>query len=702
MKITTFKLSAFLCALCSVIAFGTARAQVLQVSDLYGTYEFTGNVQVTEAGQAYADLFKSKAEVIISAHNIYDFSIVGIGGATEAQGANLSGSNIVVRSINGANYYLWGNPVIYADGEGNSPYAGNDWDLQYTVDPATKTITLPDFTAITVDASWTNSTVLAKFTNCKLTFKAAEVIEADDISGNYHFKAAGMTAEGSTVPTEFDLTLEATNPTFTAYDVTITYEGDGYAPLKLAATFDGVSLVIPFKDAFIDEAKTLALASFNVPSVIEGELKFKAASATALTLDGGMCISKGTAGDESVTYAFVQFYSDGSAVAKKADLDIFEGTYTINSTNFWPVLSDYTYNNPVVIEISKREYDGAYVLSKFDGQDVVKMTYGGKACTVEGNTLKIPAADDHYLYCRYLRDDYMVMDYDILHDGMGQNTGTIDLTLNEDGTWSISDFFLMRKHTTYDKDWNPTIDISNAAFYGTNTVEKAGAPEPINFAQEFHLSATVTPYLSDVEYPEVVDFDIILSEYNGKYYLNNFMGTNVYNMTYGSCACESEGENVLYLPTGETIYVRQVYMADDFSEMQYDVLCPAEGAESVKMEVAADGSITMSDFLLKRKTTKYNTEDWSVMENTLENAALYTNVTVAVGASGVQPVAKSAAAPLAYAKDGVIYVVGAADQVTVVSVGGAKVYSGKSHVISGLPRGIYVVKAGNASTVIAL
>ena len=117
--------------------------------------------------------------------------ICGLAGSTveEGQTANYSNGNIRVMSPNGSSYYYWGAPVLLGSAEGISPFGGSAWELNYTVDVNTKEIILNDFTAITVDGAWNTDKVLAKFTNCKLTFKEGETVEINDLSGDYRFEA---------------------------------------------------------------------------------------------------------------------------------------------------------------------------------------------------------------------------------------------------------------------------------------------------------------------------------------------------------------------------------------------------------------------------------------------------------------------------------------------------------------------------------
>ncbi|MDE6721398.1 MAG: T9SS type A sorting domain-containing protein [Bacteroidaceae bacterium] len=473
MRKTITKLS---CAILALLSSSSLCAQITSPSELYGTYEFTADIEITADGQEYADRFSSKCEVKIDKHDFRDLSIIGLAGATDIQGCNLTKSgNIEVFDYNGDGYYLWDEPVLYGNENGESPWGGNQWTVVYTVDPATKNITVTDFTAITVNKQWSTDKILAKFTNCKLTFKEAAVIEANDVSGEYHFKASGV-MDGSDVPTECDITLTATDETNRAYSVVFDW-GAGFKSLELSASFDGSRLDIPFKDAYLDEAQTLALCNFQAPNQLEGSLTFHLeASGKVFSLTSGLSISRAEKDGEEVKYAYAQWYMAGVMGQPTTASANFAGSYHVKPANFWNMITmsggtdpyNYDYPQEFDVVIAYDEMMDGYYIEEFMGPDIYASNYGATDCTVEGNTLKIPAG---LLMDRvYTAEDYSVMVYHVLYNGLGEPTGTIDLTVNEDGTCTMGDFFLFRDTRTYDASWNSTSEFTRAAFYGDLSV----------------------------------------------------------------------------------------------------------------------------------------------------------------------------------------------------------------------------------------
>ncbi|MDE5550635.1 MAG: hypothetical protein K2I99_04700 [Bacteroidaceae bacterium] len=465
MRKTITKLS---CAILALLSSSSLCAQITDPSELYGTYEFTADMEITADGQPYADRFSANCEVTIEKNEIYDMTIVGLAGATDVQTANLRNGNLDIKGPFGSTYYLWDNPCVYGDENGENLVGGAVYSIIYTVDPATKNITLPNFSAITVSDGWSGTDkVLAKFTNCKLTFKEAAVIEAEDVSGEYHFTAQGIN-DASTFPTEFDITLTAKDETNRTYSVVIDY-GEGFKTLALEASFDGSRLIIPFKDAYLDEANTLALCEFYKPSQLESTIDFNiGASGTTFSLISGMSICRVEKDGENVKYGNEQWYVGGVMAKPSTASANFAGSYHVKPTNFYNLVGtdpyNYEYPQEFDIVVAYDEVMDGYYLEEFMGPDIYTSNYGATDCTVEGNTLKIPAG---LLMDRvYTSDDYSVMVYHVLYNGLGEPTGTIDLTVNEDGTCTMGDFFLFRDTRTYDANWNFTSEFSRAAFYG--------------------------------------------------------------------------------------------------------------------------------------------------------------------------------------------------------------------------------------------
>lgn len=461
-------------ALCSALVMWflavPVSAQISGPSDLFGTYEFTADVEITEAGQEYADLFSGNCEVVIESHSVYDFSIKGIGGSFDYQGGNLKSDGIRIMKPNGAGYYLWGKPVLWANADAERLDTPT-----YTIDEDTKEITIPDFTAITVDGTWELDQILAKFTNCKLTFKSHAEIDIMDISGEYHFTATTYDSESSFTK-EFDMTLEATNVAYTAYKVTLDF-GEEYSPVVLDATYDGYVLTVDYANAYLNYDKTVYLGTLagGIPSKT-GTFAFKYLSETALSLDAAFRILTDPVDDE-LTVTSLQYYVSGSALKKVADTDNFAGTYHVVCDEPYVLLTNdeynYVYPKEFDFTIEKNAYNDKYYVHQFMNGNIYNGTQGYYPCEVEGNSLKIPVGDAVSIETLYMSDDWDVIVGHVLYDGQGTNVNPVVLTVNEDGSCEMGDFFLARKTTIYDTStWQATSTFEPAVFYGDLTVTK--------------------------------------------------------------------------------------------------------------------------------------------------------------------------------------------------------------------------------------
>lgn len=446
------------------------QAKVGGPTDFFGKWKFTSTMEVTEVGKEYADLFKAECEVEMTSHVVYDIAIVGFGGATGKQMVNrldLENNKLIVANPNPSQTSMWPNSIYMSNVAGDYPFGGS-WSLEYEFDPTTKAITMPDFTAVTVNHEMQSAVVLAKFTNCKMTLEEQEVVVVDDMSGDFHFTAAGQTKPESTFPTEFDMTLTSENEQFTAYTVEMSFEG--YDPIKIAgATFDGNQLTIPFDETYIDKEQTMLFSGLYNPEV-KGTIVFNKVSESAFSLYSGITIrmkeedDKGVYGGETV-----QYYISGLAVKPMTGFD-FVGTYTVTCAEPVIVLEDYDYPKEFEFEVIQSEANGKYYMTKFMGNDIKSMNYGGIPCELKDNVLEIAVSSTNsprYLRSVSRKDDFSEMYYDVLLDGLGEMKLPVKLTANADGTVTMDDFSIFRMEIISGKS-------EAAAYYMSLTVTKNG------------------------------------------------------------------------------------------------------------------------------------------------------------------------------------------------------------------------------------
>ena len=352
-----------------------ATAHVSSMSDLFGKYQFSAEMEITAAGESFSDKFTNECEVTIGKNESEYMAgaITGIAGLSGTITINTIDMTANTISILSPNTGLGAEGLYLSDITGSKNiFTGDDTqygDLVYTFDPTTKTITLPDFSLVTKDAQQKAADIVAKFTNVTLTFIGGEEESAvTDLSGDWHFVADDGeydTMNGSTLPTKWDMTLTATDEFNKTYDVSFVL--GGFAPLALTATFDGQKLHVAFDNAYLDVENMISLVDYNLAPP-PSEFEFELSSENELSLTYGMCIV-----GEVPSFSILQYYGAGVAtrsVAEEEETFDWVGTYTVTVGEIVVENDAYTYPKTFEMEIVYDDYYGEYVITKFFGQDV--------------------------------------------------------------------------------------------------------------------------------------------------------------------------------------------------------------------------------------------------------------------------------------------------------------------------------------------
>ena len=594
-----------------------AWAEVTSVADLFGKYKFTAEMQVTEAGQAYTEHFTNDCEVVITkcSAGIYDGEIQGLAGATVAQKINdilTDKSAIKITNPNGNG--IWGGGLYMSDANGMYPFGVDSTysDILYVYDAETKTITLPDFTLVTCDHANAKGNIMVSFTNAKLTLVEAEVIEVADLSGDWHFKAVEggyNTMEGSTLPTEWDMTLTSTNEANSAYDITLTL-GD-FAPLALTGTFNGTQLTIPFNETYFDEENKIGIV--NMYGVARpGEITFNMANENLLSLTSGMTIAQDSISPE-VKGGYLQWYMAGSAKRQSGEevTATWDGTYKVKGSVVDVTIADYTYPAEFDMEVVYNEAAGMYLITKFFGQDVATLNYGGilltpsaddpnKAEIATGKALQTIVGGESYLY---------LMDDDVANS-------SIYITRNADGTYTIDNFTIA--YMTYNADWSSNFDF--AAAYENVTAEKAAAekPEEFSWASTFTLKAgNIEVYNDAYAYPSEFEMEVQYYEEWDIYLVTKFFGQDVTALNNGGIgfSVSADDPNKAEMTTGR--YLQTIVAGESYLCLM-DMNLSTSPLTLIRHE---DGTITISDFCVSLMTYDAN---WNQNHTA---AALYEGVT---------------------------------------------------------------------------
>ena len=586
-----------------------AWADVTSVSDLFGKYKFTADMEVTSVGQSYTEYFSNDCDVVITkcSSNIYDGEIQGLAGASGAQKINgINTSKGVLNITNPNQNYPWGS-LYMSDGNGMNPYGIDSMynDVEYAYDSETKTITMPDFTLVSMNKDFSVATVIVKFTNAKLTLVEAENVEVANISGDWHYtagKGTWDTMEGSTLPLEWDMTLTATDDNNKTYDLSLVL-GD-YEPLELTAKFDGVKLTIPFDSVFFDAENRISLWD-PYGGRYKGNVEFNVVTENTMTLSM-MYIRQDSISPE-VKGGALQYYMNGLAKKQSSSEEeeafTWEGTYTVKGTLVDLSIEDYDYPTEFDMEVVYSEAAGIYLITQFFGNDVTGLNYGGIPLTPSADDPnKAQIATEKYLKTIVGGESYLcLMDDDVANS-------PLTITRLEDGTFTISNFTI--SYMTYDKNWNREHEFAVAYEDVTAEVKEI----PFTWASTLTINTpNVTVYNEEYAFPSEFEMEVQYLEDYDIYLVTKMFGNDVTGLNYGGIRLyvSEEDPNKAELTTGgylQTIVGGESYLCLKDAEL---------GNSLLTLTRLEDGTIAISDFCVTLMT--YN-EDWSQNH---EKVALY-------------------------------------------------------------------------------
>ena len=597
-----------------------ANAAVESVADLYGTYKFTSTMTVTEAGESYKDYFKGECDVVITSdsYKIYDGAIQGLAGATlnnqMINGIDTEKKTIKITNPNGNG--LWEGGLYMSNAEGIYPFGGTYSGIEYAYDDATKTITLPDFTLVKCDHATASATIIASFKDVKLTLVQSETIEVVDLTGDWHFTAGKGTydvMEGSTLPTEFDMTIAATDDTKKNYGISMKL-GD-FAPLALTATFDGVKLIIPFNETYFDAENKIGIVNMY-GEARPGEIEFNLVNENTLSLYSGMVIAQDSISPE-VKGGYLQWYMSGTAAKQgvEAPAVSWEGVYKVKVGSTYVAMENHPVPTEFEMEVQYFPDWGIYLVTKFMDWDVVNLNQGGILFT--------PSADDpnkaEIATNALLKSLVPGTEYLSLLD-MNFSNSSLIITRQEDGTYKLDDFSVA--YTTYGSEGQQN---ALATFCQNVTATKQEAteepqPEPYNWVNTYTVKAgNITVYNDAYTYPN--NFEMVV-EYNDAwqlYLVTKFFGVDVTGLNYGGITLTPSTEN----PRSATIDTNAFLSTIEPGSLYFKMFDMNAGTTPLTVTVNEDGTLSIDDFCV-------SVFDWNTNQATA--AALYSNVVATVGA----------------------------------------------------------------------
>ena len=645
------------------------KAQIASMTDLLGEYKFTSDMTVTADGEKFfkAGRFAAESDVVIKQDNIYLAAVEGLAGAT-------AGATMGIQQFDASSKKFWthnansNSPWVSANigmttPDGANPYNGG-YTLEFYYDDKGN-ITIPDFALVQAkNYNSTTATILAQFTNCKLTLLKQEVIVYEDLSGDWTFTSS-LSDEESDFATTFDMQIAANNEEFSEYSVDMLFEGYDKVSFN-DATFDGQELVINLNDSYLDAENKIALYSYFSPSR-QGAIRFKKGSTNStMSLTSGIRIAQETVIEQKDTIVQLQYYVSGTAIKNVVlEASEFAGTYNVATgkiTNTGSIAYPESYD----IEIKKDEATGNYLVTKFFGKDIKSMNNGGIPAAV--------SADDPTKLEISVGNDSRLMDlgnnsYVVLYDPMGSDKNKVTISVNADGTLTMSDF------VTY------TFDGSKAtisALFQSNSIVRGEEAQPIDFTKAYTIK--VDPNSVKVNNPVMefpAEWEIKFTVYDAtNICINSFLGVDVSLINQGGYLIKVDEDDVrtIIVPLSGVKYLKSLVQGEE-----YLVLCNEEGKNSGELRITIDeqGNATVSDFtvcLMNNETGSneivavYGADNSTAVDSVADEAVISVN-------NGVVSIAEEAF-------------------VEVYNLTGVCVYSGVTTEVSGLNRGIYIVKVG--------
>lgn len=516
-----------------------ATAQVASVTEFYGKWQFTADIDVKN--QDYANLFSSSCEVVITkGDNGRPAKMTGFAGSTATLSINsFDAATQTLLLLNPNTPQLW-SPLNMADADGKYPYgtaAGSYRDtyssINFTYDAATKVLTYPDFTAVTVDHKAESAEIMVKVSNIKMTLIEAEEVVIPEIAGEWTYTPY-YTRNDSTCFTTFKMILAAQDDTNTKWNATFVM--DGVEEFTLPGTFDGINLDIPFENLYIDKEKSIRFgiaATSDAPDnvfVKSGKFSFAYDTKTLMWQNDRIVIRQDSTemkeGVETPVAPMVQQLWGGWIEREDPNAYDWAGVYNVNVYDLEDLELGDGIDFPKSFEMVIESVQGTYSIKKFLGYENTVMSLtpseDGKSATID--------LSNAYCYLQFIGEvkdgentDYA---YHVLTDANGQPT-TLNIRINDDGSLSFGDFSVSHK-LYYGNSYTPLALLSGVS------ATKAEAPKFAWIGDYTLTTGQLDKYYQgdDVEFPET--FDVNIAYFDGSqygmdsyYYISTFMNKNI-------------------------------------------------------------------------------------------------------------------------------------------------------------------------------
>ena len=364
-----------------------ATAQLSQISELFGKYNFTATINTTDAGAAYADKFKSECEVVIakSASQYFMADITGFAGADYSMSvANFDAANntFEVSGPNSGNYGLWSGYIAVANANGEWPWATNEngqvqFGLTFEFNPETMEITVPDFTIVSQDWGSNTATILATVSNVKMTLVEAEIKDTSkypDLTGVWSWE--GSLREKDNDPKSFTVEFAQAGEGKDLWNATFAF-GE-YEPFTLEATFDGSMVTIPHDTIFLDRENRIRFGTRTNSKEYASAFTFSYTSKTFMALYDYIYVRRDSINPETneLVGAFVHQVFDGYVTRPNPDAYDWSGTYNVAIPEMEQITDAYGLELPSEFEmvIEKKPGD-RYEITKMFGYEGLYISF---------------------------------------------------------------------------------------------------------------------------------------------------------------------------------------------------------------------------------------------------------------------------------------------------------------------------------------
>lgn len=594
-----------------------ATAQLSQISELFGKYNFTATINTTEAGAAYADKFKSECEVVIekSASQYFMADIVGFAGADYSMSVssfNAANNNFEILGPNSANYGIWNGYIAVANAAGEWPFSiwnvegSVQYGMTFVFDPETKEITVDDFTIVSLDWSTNEATILANVSNVKMTLVEAEIKDTSkypDLTGVWTWD--GNLREANNDPKSFTVEFAQAGEGKDLWDATFAF-GE-YEPFTLKATFDGSMVTIPHDTIFLDRENRIRFGTRASSKEYASAFTFSYNSKTSMSLYDYVYVRRDSINAETgeLVGAFVHQVFDGYVIRPNPDAYDWSGTYNVSIPDMAKLTNAYDVELPSEFEMVVEKKPGdRYEITKMFGYEDLNIAFTPSETDETSATIELGGYSGAMLqFIGSVDGDYA---YYVLTDANAEPT-TLTVVKNEDGTLSFGDFSISYK-LYYAGSYDPIY-----ACYGA-----AAEKEVFDWVGTYVLTADVAVEEGVDAAPFKAEFEVEVElSTDGKYRIVKFMDTDVYSKNQG-CTVVEVAEN----GNSATISLSQSYgmffVAGGFPD--YMTLNDKDGnATSLNVALGAGNILTMDDFVI-------NAFNWDT--NTSVKCATYSNVTL--------------------------------------------------------------------------